>query len=70
MTRTKKNPHLGERLAEYVRRRKAADPEYARLHDERFDKVQIARRIRVLGAKRAARALGKRVDVKFLPEGR
>ena len=88
-----------------MRRRKAADPEYAGLHDERFDKLQLARKIRVLREaqnlsqddlaratgttqsaiarlesgrfaprldvlSRVARALGKRVDVKFLPDGR
>ncbi len=48
MAKTKKNRHIGEGLSDYVRRRRAADPDYARLHDEQFDKVQLARRIRAL----------------------
>ncbi len=105
MAATKKNPYIGESLGEYVRRRKAADPEFAKLHDEQFDKLQLARRVRALREakrlsqselaraigttqsaiarlesgkfaprfdvlQRVARALGKRLDVKFLAEAR
>ena len=56
MAKAKSNPRIGSSIGDYVRRRKKADPEFAKLYDEHFDKLQLARSIRAV---REARGLSQ-----------
>jgi len=47
-TKKKRNPYVGGNLMDSIHRWKATDPEFAARHEEEFDKLQLARRVKEL----------------------
>ncbi len=47
-TRKRRNPHVGGSLMDSIHRWKATDAVFAERHEEEFDKLQLARRVKKL----------------------
>jgi ribosome-binding protein aMBF1 (putative translation factor) len=64
---SRKNPYVGEESPrEYAKRRGARDPEFARAFEEEFDKLRLAREIRVARERRnlSQMELARRIGTK------
>ncbi len=48
----KRNPHVGGNVMDTIRKLKARDPEFARLYDEEYGRLQVARRVKALRERR------------------